>query len=95
MIQKVFVLGASGNVGRELISQIVEFDGSKQNTNPTGVIGMANSKHMVVTEGPLDPEVLLQMAGVKEDVKTFLETQGKPYSPMEEILMALKKKGHS
>ena len=95
MRQKVFVLGASGNVGRELISQIVTHDGSEQNANPTDVIGMADSKHMIVKEGPLDPNILLQMAGVKEDVKTFLETQGKPYSQMEEILMALKKKGHS
>jgi len=44
MKQRIFILGASGNVGRELISQILEKDMKDNHVNPSEIVGLANSR---------------------------------------------------
>ena len=47
MRQKVFIVGASGNVWTELINQIQEKDWKWLNINPTEILWVANSKNFI------------------------------------------------
>jgi len=94
MHQKVFILGASGNVGSTLVKQIAEHDqdGTK-NVNPTHIIGMANSKYAVFHDRGFSKKLLLTLKD-KESIKSFLEEKGKRYENSETILEELKKLGY-
>jgi len=94
MHQKVFILGASGNVGSTLVRQIAEHDqdGTK-NVNPTHIIGMANSKYVVFHDRGFSKKLLLTLKD-KESIKSFLEEKGKRYENSETILEELKKLGY-
>ena len=47
MKQRIFILWASWNVGRELVKQIIEKDGQKNHINPSEIVGVANSSHYI------------------------------------------------
>lgn len=47
MKQRIFILWASGNVGRELVKQIIEKDGQENHINPSEIVGVANSSHYI------------------------------------------------
>jgi homoserine dehydrogenase len=68
MHQKVFVLGATGQVGTKLIEQILKKDGTQNNANPTDIIGVANSSKMLVSEVPLCSQIVNEREGVKKAV---------------------------
>jgi homoserine dehydrogenase len=46
MIQNIFIIGATGKVGRELVKQVYQFGDSdaKRHENPTKIIGVASGK---------------------------------------------------
>ena len=46
MIQDVFIIGATGNVGTELVKQIFEDDDTStvRHPNPTRIVGVASSE---------------------------------------------------
>lgn len=94
MRQKVFILGATGNVGGELVSQILEDDGIDKNVNPTDIIGIANSTKMIVCEESLNQKLEHNRDTIKEQVSEILN-QGKTYTGMTDILDALKHQGYS
>lgn len=91
MRQKVFVLWATGNVWGELLKQIIEDDGIDKNANPTDIIGVANSKRMIVSETAING----QINDVKGEIISLLEAEGTVYTSMTEILDELKRLGHS
>lgn len=90
MQQKVFILGASGNVWTTLIKQIAQYDQDGiKNINPTHIVGMANSKYMFVHDRGLSKKLLLWLKE-KKDIKEFLKEKGEKYSNNEEILEKIK-----
>ncbi len=93
MRQKVFVLGATGSVGTELINQITTLDGIDKNANPTDIIGIANRTKMLITETALNAEITTAKNDVKSQVSLLLGT-GKDYTDMNEILEELKRLWH-
>lgn len=68
--QNVFILGATGNVGRELIKQIAEQDVPelKRHKNPTVVVGLADSQHIAISTGGFSQEFLQRFASTKQRV---------------------------
>jgi aspartokinase/homoserine dehydrogenase 1 len=76
--QNLFILGSTGQVGRELVRQINEFDlSSKGHLNPTRIVGIANSRGFD-----------LDSKGISG---TGLPSTG--YETHDEILQAVKKAG--
>ncbi|MBI5412156.1 hypothetical protein HZA43_03190 [Candidatus Peregrinibacteria bacterium] len=68
MRQEVFILGASGKVGRTLLRQIAENDVPelRRHVNPTAVVGLANSKGFLLQKGGF-PEEALRLAAASRD----------------------------
>lgn len=107
MRQKVFILGATGNVGSELVRQMAQKDGNGHHVNPTDIIGFADSKRMYVTKyGIHEQEELQEMteqavendtirAFIKARVRDIISQQGVEYSKYEDILRALYDAGHT
>lgn len=93
MRQKVFILGATGSVGTELIHQIITDDGIEKNANPTDIIGIANSKKMIISETALNGQITATRDDVKSLVSLLLGT-GKDFTDMNEILEELKRLWH-
>ena len=56
MFQDVFILGATGRVGKTLVDQIYEFDvNSNIHKNPTRIIGLASSKLKLYNPDGISP----------------------------------------
>lgn len=70
MGQNVFILGATGSVGRELLGQMAENDVPelKKHKNPTVVVGLMDSKSYAINEGGFSQEFLRQFAATKRRV---------------------------
>ncbi|OVE74478.1 hypothetical protein BVX95_02420 [archaeon D22] len=78
MAQKIFIIGATGKVGRTLVNQIIDNgDMDKKHENPTVVVGVASSK-----------EYLYDAKGLmEEDMKLFAsrEKSGTPYTELRQL----------
>lgn len=81
MIQDVFIIGATGKVGRTLVKQIIE-KGDTDATlhpNPTRIVGLASSTDFVFSTGGLSPEYIRDFpskvtGGIKyNDLRQILE----------------------
>lgn len=95
MRQKVFVLGATGSVGTELLHQITQKDGIESNVNPTDIIGIANSTTVLVSETALNDTIVGERSEIKTRVTNLLQQEGKAYTSMTEILESLSAAGYS
>ncbi len=73
MKQRIFILGASGNVGRELVKQIIEKDGNKNHINPSEIVGVANSSHYLFSPEWIDKERLKKMIISGESAKEVFQ----------------------
>ncbi|GBE20063.1 MAG TPA: hypothetical protein ENG87_01300 [Candidatus Pacearchaeota archaeon] len=72
MIQNVFIIGATGKVGRELVSQIVEKDlDNKKHINPTRIIGLASSSNFLFSEKGLSKENCLDFSERKRNFEKY------------------------
>ncbi len=72
--QKIIILGGTGNVGRELLSQISQYDSYhlKKHHNPTNVIALANSKGFLFERTGLEiQKTFRNNEGVGKDKATF------------------------
>jgi homoserine dehydrogenase len=80
MFQDVFILGATGKVGSELINQIILNDGicANKHVNPTRVVGVASSKSYLYSKDGLTKEELIDFS--KKDVI------GKEYGDVLELI---------
>lgn len=67
--QNLFILGSTGQVGRELIKQITESDlNDKRHLNPTRIVGIANSKMF-----SLDPKGLEDASALTNEYRSHDE----------------------
>ncbi len=89
-LQNVFILGATGQVGTEVVKQIVAYDGmNHEHRNPTHIIGIADSTNFILSIGGVAvPEVISQ-----DSLKNLLlqNEESNWYSLHKEILNAVKK----
>ena len=65
MIQDVYIIGATGNVGKELVSQIfVRGDtDSNRHVNPTRIVGLASSTHTLYLHEGISPDQAYAFTG--------------------------------
>lgn len=65
MIQNIFIFGATGKVGRALISQIFENRDTdpRIHKNPTRIVGIASSNRWIKNKSGLDEEKIRQFLG--------------------------------
>jgi homoserine dehydrogenase len=81
-IQNVFIIGATGNIGSELVRQILEKDSPQlgEHKNPTRIVGVANSKGYLFNPGGITmlhdiPESQLNQDNFKTYLKDLLEPE--------------------
>ncbi len=72
MIQRLFVLGASGNVGREFIKRVITLDTSQQHRNPSQIVGIANTTHFDFNPVGIDIEELKTLHKSRENAKEIM-----------------------
>lgn len=84
MRQNIVIFGATGKVGRELVGQIAKNDVPEleKHENPTVVIGLADSKDVVIREGGFPRDLLLRFADTRLKVRDLLN-DSKRKSPEE------------
>ena len=84
MVQNVFIVGATGNVGRELVRQIYEKDTDRKNhDNPTRIIGLASSKYALY-----NPEGIAKTQGIDFSGRNIT---GSRYDDLHEIVAQTEK----
>lgn len=88
MTQYIFIMGATGNVGRTLVSQIFGKGDNdfKMHHNPTKIVGLASSSHNLFLREGIHQESCLQ----------FIERAGtfKEYGALEDLLIIAKEAGY-
>ncbi len=101
--QNVVVLGGSGNVGREFISQVIQHDTafSNKHLNPTNIIALTNSKGFWFNRHGLQiqkqPENLRKWKVSKDAFISYMQDtdQYQEYDNLSELLKLLKDEGMS
>ncbi len=93
MKQRIFILGASGNVGRELVSQILEKDMKENHINPSEIVGLANSTSYIFNSGGISIPTLENISSSREWAISSFEQGGIPYKNIGEILGLIKGQG--
>lgn len=83
--QEVMIIGATGNVGSELVRQIEEHDVQGHN-NPTRIVGMANTRGMLV-----DPRGIRHAADLTD--RTAFAGVSREYKTLGDIVAATKDAG--
>jgi len=91
MIQNIFILWASGSVGRELISQIIEHDGAENNVNPSRIVWLANTKHFIFDPSWIDTKLLQKISSSRDSAIQELHFMGSEISKMKDLLASVKK----
>jgi homoserine dehydrogenase len=90
--QNVFILGASGQVGTEVVKQIWAVDGvNRGHQNPTRIVGIANSTRFQLSPGGIMmPEVI-----TRDSMRSLLseENRTQSYDSHQQILEAVRTMG--
>lgn len=92
MIQRLFVIGASGNVGREFIKKIISLDTAEHHKNPSKIVGIANSTHYEFKPDGILVEDLKKISLSQERAKEVL-SQKIPYKDLGILLDQVKSTG--
>lgn len=74
MRQNIVIFGATGKVGQQLVRQIAENDVPElgKHENPTVVIGLADSKDVLIQEGGFARDILLRFAQTRMKISNLL-----------------------
>ena len=90
MKQRIFVLGASWNVGRELVKQIVRKDGSDNHVNPSVIVGMANSSDYIFSAEWINSDFLESVIISEDAARKVLKEEWNPVWEMAHLLKVVK-----
>ena len=90
MKQRIFIIGASGNIGRELIKQIVQKDWSDFHRNPTQIVGLTNSTHYIFDSNGVDSIELMKMSFSKENAIETLQEKWERLHQLTDLLWVIK-----
>ena len=84
MIQDLFIIGATGKVGKTLIDQIVrkEDTNSQVHRNPTRIVGLASSRNFIFSPHGISPEVSYSFANKQC-------SEMREYNTLDELLEAV------
>ncbi|MDC0506230.1 hypothetical protein OAN96_01395 [Candidatus Gracilibacteria bacterium] len=93
MRQSVFILGASGNVGRELIKQIVQKDGIGKHSNPSVIVGVANSNSYIFDSRGISGDILSKILDSRVGATDMFTRQGTRFQQLGELLDQVKQNG--
>ena len=81
--QNVVIVGATGNVGSELVRQIIQYDGKHEgHAHPTNIIGLVSSEYIIeVTEDDLPGlhQNTGNIAAMRHYLRTLLQENGTLY----------------
>jgi len=99
--QNVVVLGGSGNVGREFMSQVIQQDTgfSKKHLNPTNVIALTDSKGFWFNRHGLkiqeNPEDIPKWRDSKDEFKEYMQglDEYNQYDNLSDLLKLIKDEG--
>ena len=99
--QNVVVLGGSGNVGREFMSQVIQHDTgfSKKHLNPTNVIALTDSKGFWFNRHGLNiqknPENIHKWKDSKEEFNEYMRNLDEyhPYDNLADLLKLIQNEG--
>ncbi len=84
MVEKIFIIGATGKVGKELVSQILAKDtNGMKHKNPTTIVGLASGSSFIYDREGLSAKSALSFAS--------RSTNGERYSKLFEIADLLEK----
>lgn len=73
MIQKLFIVWASWNIGRELVNQVITKDTKKLNINPSLIVWVANSKSYIFDWNWISLDILIQITKWKNESNKIFE----------------------
>jgi len=91
MKQRIFILWASGNVGRELVKQIFEKDWIWFHTNPSVIVWVANSKNFIFNSSWLDNYQIEEIIESREKAVWILEKDWTKIGNLTDLLDIVKK----
>ncbi len=89
MIQKIFILWASGNVGRELIKQIVKKDSIGNHRNPSEIVWIANRSHYIFKHKGIKKKVLKKISSSRGKAIELLKLEWKKIPLLIDILQII------
>ena len=92
MKQRLFILGASGNVGRELIHQVATMDLAGKHLNPTQIVGVANTQYYHFDSRGIDMPWLEKMANARHTAQALLQEKN-IYTNLADLLNLVKADG--
>lgn len=101
--QNVVILGGSGNVGREFLSQVIQHDTvfSNKHLNPTNIIALTDSKGFWFNKQGLEiqknPEIVDKWKSSKEAFHKYMQglDQFREYDNLAELLKLIEDEGMS
>lgn len=93
MKQRIFILWASGNVGRELISQVLRKDVKGNHVNPSEIVGIANSDSYIFDEGGVSLEILEDISSSRNSAISCFSQNSTPFDKIEDIVDIVKNAG--
>ncbi len=96
MRQNVFILGATGNVGREIIQQIAQQDVPEwqRHKNPTVVVGLADSQNFAINTGGFSREFLQHFASTRQRVGDVMGAEKHGPEGNSNMLQTMEGKGY-
>ena len=90
MKQRIFILWASWNVWRELISQILKNDGKLTHVNPSEIVGVASSKGYIFNSGWIKKEILEDILSSREKAVEIFAQKSKKMDNLTDLVKIVK-----
>lgn len=91
MKQRIFILGASGNVWRELVSQIFNKDSKSNHINPSKIVWIANSSKYIFRDEWIKKDSLLEIIKWKKEASDEFDSNWIKYDQITDLLELVKK----
>lgn len=93
MKQRIFILGASGNVWRELVAQIMKYDSKSDHCNPSKIVWIASSSYYIYKPSGISISLLKKIASSKKDAQKIFSQEWKKLNDLWELIDEVKSTG--